>query len=96
MHGWINGILPSRSRVHSGDDAALRSARAIAAAVDQEKHWSLYSGLTGMAVALHAVYDRLGDAPSGAAAWAALDRMRAQFDGQRWSAMFELLGGAVI
>ncbi len=74
-------------------DAALRSARAIAAGVDQEEHWSLYSGLTGMAVALHAVHDRLGDAPSGAAARAALDRVRAHFDGQRWSAIFELLGG---
>ncbi len=82
---------------HFGDDrygdAALRSARATAAAVDQEEHWSLYSGLTGMAVALHAVHDLLGDAPSGAASRAALDRVRAHFDGQRWSAMFELLGG---
>jgi Lanthionine synthetase C-like protein len=65
----------------------------IAAAVDQQQHWSLYSGLTGMAVALHAVHNQLGDALSGAAARAALDRVRAHFDGQRWSAMFELLGG---
>lgn len=82
---------------HFGDDrygdAALRSARAIVVAVAQEEHWSLYFGLTGMAVALHAVHDRLGDAPSGAAARAALDRVRAHFDGQRWSTMFELLAG---
>lgn len=82
---------------HCGDDrygeAALRGARAIASAVDQERHWSLYFGLTGMAVALHAVHDRLGDVPCGVAARAALDRVRAHFDGQRWSAMFELLGG---
>jgi hypothetical protein len=82
---------------HFGDDrygdAALRSARAIAAVADQEKRWSLYFGLTGMAVALHAVHDRLGDTSSGAAARTASDRMRAHFDGQRWSAMFELLGG---
>jgi lantibiotic modifying enzyme len=93
--GIVLALLEAQ-RHFGGDrygDAALRSARAIAAAVDQEEHWSLYSGLTGMAVALHAVHHRLGDAPSGAAARGALDRVRAHFDGQRWSAMFELLGG---
>jgi len=74
-------------------DAALRGARAIAAVVDQERYWSLYSGLTGMAVALRAVHNRLGDAPAGAAADHALDRVRAHFDGQRWGDMFELLAG---
>jgi hypothetical protein len=74
-------------------DAALRGARAIAAAVDQEKCWSLYFGVTGMAVTLRAVSDHLGDTPAGAAADRALDRVRAHFDGQRWSGMFELLYG---
>ncbi|HEY6422519.1 MAG TPA: lanthionine synthetase LanC family protein [Pseudonocardiaceae bacterium] len=74
-------------------DAALRGARAIAAAVDQEKDWSLYFGLTGLAVALRAVHERLGDAGAGDAADHALDRVRAHFDGQRWSPMFELLAG---
>jgi hypothetical protein len=74
-------------------DAALRGARAIAAAVDQETCWSLYFGVTGMAVTLRAVSDHLGDAPAGAAADRALDRVRAHFDGQRWSGMFELLYG---
>jgi hypothetical protein len=93
--GIVFALLEAQHHVdddHYGD-AAVRAARALAAAVDQERHWSLYTGLTGMAVALHAVHDRLGDAPSGAAARAALTRVRAHFDGQRWGPMFELLGG---
>jgi hypothetical protein len=74
-------------------DAALRAARALPTAVDQEPYWSLYDGLTGTAVALHAVHQRLGDTACGAAARAALDRVRAHFDGQRWGPWFELLGG---
>jgi Lanthionine synthetase C-like protein len=74
-------------------DAALRGAAAIGAATDHEETCSLYFGLAGMAVALHAVHDQLGDAPAAAAARRALDRVRSRFDGQRWSVMFELLGG---
>ena len=74
-------------------DAARRGAAAIAAAVDHEQTCSLYFGLSGMAVALHAVHTRLGDARAAVAARAALDRVRSRFDGQRWGAMFELLSG---
>ncbi len=82
---------------HFGDDrygdAALRGAAAIAAAADHEENCSLYSGLAGMAVALHAVHVQLGGSSAGALARRALDRVRSRFDGQRWGVMFELLGG---
>jgi hypothetical protein len=74
-------------------DAAVRGAAGIAAAVDGEERCSLYFGLTGMAVALYAVHSMLGDAPAAGAAGRALDQVRSRFDGQRWSEMFELLGG---
>src|SRR5205814_6957822 len=54
---------------------------------------SLYFGLAGMAVALHAVHSLLGDASAAEAAGRALNQVRSRFDGQRWSEMFELLGG---
>ncbi len=74
-------------------DAAVRASRAIAAAVDDTSHCSLYFGLTGMAVALRAVGDMLADADAGQAAGQALDIVRSRFDGERWSEQFELLGG---
>jgi Lanthionine synthetase C-like protein len=56
---------------HFGDDryghAALRGARALTATVDQREDCSLYFGLTGTAVALHAVGERLNDAATAAA-----------------------------
>lgn len=82
---------------HFGDDryadAAVRGARAIAAAVDDVDDCSLYLGLTGMAVALRAVDDLLADTGVGAAADQALDIVRSRFDGQRWSVLFELIYG---
>lgn len=82
---------------HFGDDryadAAIRGARAITAAIDDVDHCSLYFGLIGMAVALKAVDDKLGDASAAAAAARALDLVRSRFDGERWSDQFELLGG---
>ena len=74
-------------------DAALHGARSIADAVAEWEHSSLYFGLTGMAVALSAVHDVLGDTTAGAAADHALDRVRSRFDGTRWGPQFELLGG---
>ncbi|WP_329561475.1 lanthionine synthetase LanC family protein [Kitasatospora sp. NBC_01266] len=74
-------------------DAALRGARSIAAAVEDWEHSSLYFGLTGMAFALRAAHRTLGDARAGAAADRALDQVRSRFDGTRWNAQFELLGG---
>lgn len=82
---------------HFGDDhfadAAVRGGRAIAAGVDEVGHCSLYFGLAGMAVALRAVDDLLGDVAAGAAADHALEIVRSRFDGERWSDQFELLGG---
>lgn len=75
-------------------EAAARGARTIAAAVGQE--WelsSLYLGLAGMAFALRAVHDMLGDRRAGLAAVRALDLVRSRFDGERWGDQFELLGG---
>ncbi len=74
-------------------DAAIRGARAIAAAIDNVSHCSLYFGLTGMAVALRAVDECLKDPVAGAAADRALQVVRSRFDGERWSDQFELLGG---
>jgi hypothetical protein len=70
---------------------ALRPS--IAAAADREENCSLYFGLAGTAVALHAVHIQLGDSSADAAARRALDQVRSRFDGQRWGVMFELLGG---
>ena len=75
-------------------EAAVRGARAIAATVEQD--WevsSLHFGLTGMAFALRAVHDVLGDRAAGDAATLALGKVRGRFDGQRWADQFELLGG---
>lgn len=74
-------------------DAAVRGSQAIAGAADRVAHSSLYFGLTGMAVALTAVGDLLGDVAAGAASRRALEVVRLRFDGERWSDQFELLGG---
>lgn len=83
---------------HFGDDryaqAAARGAQTIAAAVSEE--WGLSSlafGLAGMAFALRAVHDMLGDRHAGLSAARALDLLRSRFDGQRWAEHFELLKG---
>lgn len=83
---------------HFGDDrfavAAVRGARAVAAAVDQE--WelsSLYLGLAGMAFALRAAAGMLGEPAAGLAADRALHLVRSRFDGERWADQFELIGG---
>lgn len=82
---------------HFGDEryaeAAIRGARELAAQVETEPHWSLYAGLTGMAVALHAVHTRLDDSVCERAARRGFERVRAAFDGQRWGPYFELMGG---
>jgi hypothetical protein len=97
-HGAAGIVLALlEARRHFGDDrygdASLRGAAAIAAAAEDEENCSLYFGLAGMAVALHAVHVQLGDSSAGTGARRALDRVRSRFDGQRWGAMFELLGG---
>jgi hypothetical protein len=74
-------------------DAAVRAGRQLAADVEHWEHSSLYLGLTGMAVALHAVGEVLGESGAGLAAERALQRVRAGFDGERWGDEFELLCG---
>jgi hypothetical protein len=71
----------------------MRGAAAIAAAAHDEESCSLYFGLAGMAVALHAVHVQLGNSSAGAAERRALDQVWSRFDGQRWGVIFELLGG---
>ncbi|WP_461062123.1 lanthionine synthetase LanC family protein [Streptomyces pseudoechinosporeus] len=82
---------------HFGDDSfadtALRAARSLADAVEGCEDSSLYFGLTGMALALRAVHDELGDTASGAAADRAMELVRSRFDGTRWGELFELMGG---
>jgi len=74
-------------------DAAVRGARALASLVDEIENSSLYFGLTGMAVALYAVGDRLDDDASAASACRVLQLVSSRFNGERWGAQFELLGG---
>ena len=82
---------------HFGDDryadAAARGAQAIAVAAGDWELFSLYTGLAGLAVALHAVAGYLGDPGAERAAWRALARVRASFGGERWGPQFDLLGG---
>lgn len=85
---------------HFGEDryaeAAIRSAAAIAATVEtagDPANCSLYFGVTGSAVALHAVDDVLGVPSLGRAADRILGAVRSSFDGERWGEQFELLGG---
>ncbi|MFB6437158.1 lanthionine synthetase LanC family protein [Streptomyces sp. NPDC056411] len=74
-------------------DAALRAARSVSAAVDGWEDDSLYGGLAGMAFALRAVHEELHAPDAAAAADRAWERVRARFDGTRWSNWFELMGG---
>jgi len=61
LYGGSAGIVITllEAHRHFGDDryadAAICGARGIAAAIDDVRDCSLYSGLTGMAVALRAV-----------------------------------------
>ena len=90
--GIIFALLEAQD--HFGDDrygdAAIRASHALAAEVNGQEGDSLYFGLTGTAVALHAVATRLGEASP---VDRALRCVREHFDGQRWSDMFELFGG---
>ncbi|MFD0057005.1 lanthionine synthetase LanC family protein [Streptomyces sp. NPDC127168] len=82
---------------HFGDDAyadtALRAARSLARSVDDIEDDSLYFGRTGLALVLRTVREQLGDEASGTAADRALELVRTRFDGTRWGALFELMGG---
>ncbi|MDO0910661.1 lanthionine synthetase LanC family protein [Streptomyces sp. DT2A-34] len=97
-HGTA-GVVPVLLEAwrHFGDDsyadAALRAARGLAGSVESHEDDSLYFGRTGMALALRAVHDDLGDTAAGAAANRALELVRSRFDGTRWGELFELMGG---
>ena len=82
---------------HSGDErwasAAAAGGRSLAQRVDGLDDASLYFGATGVAVALEAVADRLGDASAHSAAVRALAAVREAFDGERWGGAFELMAG---
>jgi hypothetical protein len=99
LYSGTAGIVPVLLEAwrHFGDDsyadAALRAARGLAGLVDGIEDDSLYFGRTGMALALRAVHDRLGDSAAGAAADRALELVRSRFDGTRWGELYELMGG---
>jgi hypothetical protein len=99
LYSGTAGIIPVLLEAwrHFGDDsyadAALRAARNLADSVDGIDDDSLYFGRTGMALALRAVHDELGDTASAAAADRALELLRSRFDGTRWGKLFELMGG---
>ena len=82
---------------HSGDErwasAAAAGGRSLGQRVDGLDDASLYFGATGVAVALEAVAERLGDASAHAAAVRALAAVREAFDGERWGGAFELMAG---
>ena len=82
---------------HFGDDsyadAALRAGLSLADSVDGIDDDSLYFGRTGVALVLRTLHEELGDAAAGAAAERALELVRSRFDGTRWGALFELMGG---
>ncbi|WP_329457084.1 lanthionine synthetase LanC family protein [Streptomyces sp. NBC_01497] len=82
---------------HFGDDryadAAVRAARGLADTAEEWDYSSLHFGRAGIAVALNAVGEVLGDASARTAAGRSLDLVRARFDGTRWGDQFELLGG---
>jgi hypothetical protein len=90
-HGLAGVVLAlHEAHRHFGDDryrqAATRGADALSGQVDDIEGCSLYFGLAGVAVALRAL--GRDDATDRA-----LNRIRQQFDGQRWSEMFELFAG---
>lgn len=83
---------------HFGDERyaelALRGARGLVSVVDAGwDNSSLYLGLTGIAVALHAVHEQLDDGSADAAARRAVEAVRRRFDGRRWGPQVDLLGG---
>ena len=82
---------------HFGDERyAIAAARGASTIARTMGHWddsSLYFGLSGMAVALHAVHEQLGEQLAGDAVKIAAKQIRARFDGERWSGEFELLAG---
>ncbi|MFI7293837.1 lanthionine synthetase LanC family protein [Streptomyces sp. NPDC050121] len=99
LYNGTAGVVPVLLEAwrHFGDDTyadtAVRAARSLTECVDDHPDDSLYFGLTGIALVLRTVHRELGDHAAGAAADRALERVRSRFDGTRWGALFELMGG---
>ncbi|MFF5476753.1 lanthionine synthetase LanC family protein [Streptomyces sp. NPDC012935] len=99
LYSGTAGVVPVLLEAwrHFGDDSyadtAVRAARGLADSVEGWEDDSLYFGRTGMALALRAVHDDLGDTAAGTAADRALELVRSRFDGTRWGELFELMGG---
>jgi hypothetical protein len=82
---------------HLGDERwADLAVRAGGPLVAQARGWgnaSLYMGTTGIAWALHSLGTTVGTEPERAAARDLLASVRRAFDGERWGAAFDLIGG---
>jgi len=93
LYSGLAGVVLALHQAHAcfGDDryaaAVDEGADALARWVDQVDDCSLFFGLGGIAVALHAV----GQHPPAIAR--ARELIRQGFDGERWGPMFELLSG---
>jgi lantibiotic modifying enzyme len=74
-------------------DVAIEASQELGAALKTCQDSSLYFGVTGIAVALWAVHDTLGDADAHSGATDALNLVRDRFDGEGWGDRFELLAG---
>lgn len=88
MSGVVLALLEAERHVGDGryGQAIERAADALTESVERFEDCSLYFGLAGVAVALHACGRDL-------AVELALARIHDHFDGQRWNEMFELFMG---
>jgi lantibiotic modifying enzyme len=74
-------------------DVAIEASRELDVALRTWNDSSLYFGVTGVAVALWAVHDTLGDTGAHSSMTNAVNLVRDRFDGRGWSDRFELLAG---
>jgi lantibiotic modifying enzyme len=99
LYSGSSGVVMTllEAHCHFGDvrfaDIAIAASRELSHASESWSDCSLYFGITGMAVALQSVYEVLGDSSSRSSVQRIMERVRTQFDGERWGTQFELLGG---
>jgi len=99
LYSGSSGVVMTllEAHCHFGDlrfaDIAIAASRELSLACENWNDCSLYFGITGMAVALQSVYEVLGDSTARSNAQRIMERVRTQFDGERWGTQFELLGG---
>lgn len=74
-------------------DVAMAASHELSFAWEQVDDCSLYFGVMGIAVALQSVHEVLGDDRARANVEKIVERVRTQFDGDRWGTQFEMLGG---